>query len=106
MESLYYILMIVFSFAAGWILREIVAVRRIKDMIDELEDMDDESDEPDQIRISIEKVDSTFFVYNMDDNSFMAQGNTRNELESALKARFPGVVFACPEANLKEVGFK
>jgi len=106
MELLYYILMIVFSFAAGWILREIVAVHRIKDMIDELEDMDDESDEPAQIRISIEKVDSTFFVYNMDDNSFMAQGNTRNELESALKARFPGVVFACPEANLKEVGFK
>ena len=106
MELLYYILMIVFSFAAGWILREIVAVHRIKDMIDELQDMDDESDEPDQIRISIEKVDSTFFVYNMDDNSFMAQGNTRNELESALKARFPGVVFACPEANLKEVGFK
>lgn len=106
MELLYYILMIVFSFAAGWILREIVAVHRIKDMIDELEDMDDESNEPDQIRISIEKVDSTFFVYNMDDNSFMAQGNTRNELESALKARFPGVVFACPEANLKEVGFK
>ena len=106
MELLYYILMIVFSFAAGWILREIVAVRRIKDMIDELEDMDDESNEPDQIRISIEKVDSTFFVYNMDDNSFMAQGNTRNELESALKSRFPGVVFACPEANLKEVGFK
>lgn len=98
--------MIVFSFAAGWILREIVAVHRIKDMIDELQDMDDESDEPDQIRISIEKVDSTFFVYNLEDNSFMAQGNTRKELESALKARFPGVVFACPEANLKEVGFK
>ena len=106
MESLYYILMIVFSFAAGWILREIVAVRRIKDMIDELQDMDDESDEPDQIRISIEKVDSTFFVYNLDDNSFMAQGKTRKELEEALKTRYPGVVFACPEANLKEVGFK
>ena len=106
MESLYYILMIVFSFAAGWILREIVAVRRIKNMIDELEDMDDESDEPDQIRISIEKVDSTFFVYNLDDNSFMAQGKTRKELEEALKIRFPGVIFACPEANLKEVGFK
>lgn len=106
MELLYYILMIVFSFAAGWILREIVAVHRIKDMIDELQDMDDESDEPDQIRISIEKVDTTFFVYNLEDNSFMAQGNTRKELEEALKTRFPGVVFACPEANLKEVGFK
>lgn len=75
-------------------------------MIEELQDMDDESEYPDQIRISIEKVDSTFFVYNLDDKSFMAQGATRNELEEALKTRFPGIVFACAEANLKEVGFK
>ncbi len=107
MESLYYVIVFVCGFISGWMLRETLAVHRIKNMIDELEDMeDDDSDYPTHIKISIEKVESTFFVYNLEDNSFMAQGNTRNELEEALKSRFPGVVFACPEANLKEVGFK
>lgn len=108
MESiLYYVIIYVCGFFFGWVIREIVAVRRIQGMIEELEDMeDDETGDPGQIKISIEKHDSTFFVYNLEDNTFMAQGSTRNELEDALKARFPGIVFACAEANLKEVGFK
>jgi hypothetical protein len=105
MESLlYYVIVFVFGFISGWMLRETIAVHRIRNMINEMDD--DDSEDPELIKISIEKVDSTFFVYNLEDNSFMAQGNTRNELEEALKSRFPGVVFACPEANLKEVGFK
>ena len=100
-----YVLVGVFGFWVGWFVRELVAIHRLKGITEELEGFED--DEPDQVRISIEKVNDTYFVYNTDDNnSFMAQGNTRKELEDALRNRFPDTIFACPDANLKEVGFK
>ena len=108
MELLSTVVVCFIWFCVGWFLREYYAISRIKRMVKNLEEMEQtEEDNTEYIRISIEKIDETFFVYNTDDNnSFMAQGKTRKELEDALRTRYPNAIFACPERNLQEVGFK
>ena len=55
--------------------------------------------------IKIEKVQHGYFVYSIPDNTFMAQGTNRKELEENLDKRYPGKKFAATPDNLKEVGF-
>ena len=55
--------------------------------------------------IKIEKVEHGYFVYSLPDNTFMAQGSNRKELEDNLDKRYPGKKFAATPDNLKEVGF-
>lgn len=55
--------------------------------------------------INIEWSDGYFFVYDKDTGKFMAHGKTRDEMEEALTDRFPDVLFAASEENLREVGF-
>ena len=43
------------------------------------------------------------YIYNMETNEFMAQGETRNVVERNLKKRFPDTVFAATDENLREV---
>ena len=58
-----------------------------------------------EIKITIDKHNDCYYVYRMEDQTFMAQGKTRNELEHSLMKLFPGKKFACTHDNLVEVGF-
>lgn len=94
----------VFFFYLGWTSRERYAVRILKDFLEKNEEALEEKDET-LIPITIEVHNDTFYVYSMNDNSFMAQGKTRKELEENLVSRYPQKHFAATTANLKEVGF-
>lgn len=76
---------------------------------DETVYIDDETGEElnakSHMSINIEQSDGYFFVYDKDTGKFMAHGKTRDEMEEALTDRFPDVLFAASEENLKEVGF-
>ncbi len=57
------------------------------------------------VRIVIEKHNDMFFVYDENDNTFLAQASSKEELDKSLRSRFPGKMFAVKEENLIEVGF-
>jgi predicted small metal-binding protein len=56
-------------------------------------------------RITIEKHNNVFYVYDLNTNEFMAQGSSREELEAALHSRYPDKKFACNQDILEKMGF-
>jgi hypothetical protein len=93
----------VLGFFSGWKAREETAVRRMHEILGEVQVSDD--DFTDIIKIVIEHHNGVYYVYDMDDKSFMAQGKDRKELEGALASNYPGKKFAASNKNLVEVGF-
>jgi hypothetical protein len=91
------------GFHLGWNARERHAKEVLKSLVQEIE-QDTENDDT-EIKITIDKHNDCYFVYRMEDQTFMAQGKTRNELEHNLMQLFPGKKFACARDNLVEVGF-
>jgi predicted RNase H-like HicB family nuclease len=93
----------------GWNLREYSAIASVKRMREDetLEVLEQELEEIKKkyLPIKIEKVEHGYFVYSLPDNTFMAQGSNRKELEDNLDKRYPGKKFAATPDNLKEVGF-
>ena len=92
----------------GWHLRELWAIRQVKmleSFVDERLQQELEEIKKKHLPIKIEKTDSGYFVYSLPDNTFMAQGVDRKELELNLDKRYPGKKFAAHPDNLKEVGF-
>jgi hypothetical protein len=88
---------------AGWNAREHFAKKVIEKHLRELEQsMESKEDAP--VPIKIEEHDGVFFVYNKEDNSFMAQGKDKSELENVLNARFPGKRFAATQEELQKAG--
>jgi hypothetical protein len=88
---------LVFGFVIGWWFREFVAKIKIKQLIESVDVSND------VVRIRMERVDGMIYIYNMETNEFMAQGETRNVVERNLKKRFPDTVFAATDENLREV---
>jgi len=89
------------GFHLGWNARERHAKEVLKSFVEEIEE-DTKNDET-EIKITIDN--DCYYVYRMEDQTFMAQGKTRNELEHSLMKLFPGKKFACTHDNLVEVGF-
>lgn len=93
------------GFFSGWKTREDVATRRVDEMLSNLETDVAEEISENVIKIVIEQDNGVYYVYASEDSVFMAQGNTRKELESTLAKNFPGKTFAAEKKNLLEVGF-
>jgi len=109
MELLIYILFAIVLVRLGWYLREFKAIAEVRKMRedDKLEVLEQELEQIKKkyLPIKIEKVEHGYFVYSIPDNTFMAQGTNRKELEENLDKRYPGKKFAATPDNLKEVGF-
>ena len=86
----------------GWNARERHAKEVLKSLVQEIEE---DTNTEAEIKITIDKHNDCYYVYRMEDQTFMAQGKTRNELEHSLMKLFPGKKFACAHDNLVEVGF-
>jgi hypothetical protein len=109
MDILLLVLAMIFSIWFGWTMREAVAkhrMHRMQQLLKFAEELEEDTELPDNyIKIVIEKHDDTFFVYEEDEKTFLAQAKTKEELDKSLRARFPGKLFAVKEENLIEVGF-
>ena len=99
------LLFLFMGFSLGWHAREKAAERIVNKLMDQLEQSKEELDTS-VIKISIEKHNNTYYVYDKENNSFMGQASNRKELEDVLGERFPGKRFLAESDNLKEVGFK
>lgn len=100
----FYLVSIFFAFRIGWKAREVHAKHVLSKFTEEVLE-NAEKEESNIVRVKIERFNDHFFVYNMEDHSFMAQGSDRKELEKNLADRYPGKKFAAKEENLVEMGF-
>lgn len=89
------------GFIWGWVSRERAAVAKVHKMMEHIEEQASE----DLIQIIIESHNDHYYVYAVEDRTFMAQGSTKQELEDNLAKRYPGKMFAANPENLKEIGF-
>ena len=96
------LIVILFTFI-GWQLREYVARRHIKRIVDQVESSIDEQ-EDERIRIDIEKYNDMFLVYDQETGAFMAQGKDGQEISKRLAERYPHKIFAASEEDLSKVG--
>jgi hypothetical protein len=51
-------------------------------------------------RVRVEKDKETYYWYDMDNNKFLGQGSTEEELINNLKSRFPNHMFFLPTNHL------
>lgn len=106
MDILVLLVAMVFSIWFGWHMREVVARHKMQKLMELAQEMEEDDELPDNyIRIVIEKHEDTFFVYEEENSTFLAQATSKEELDKSLRARFPGKLFAVKEENLIEVGF-
>lgn len=92
----------VYGAYSGWKAREEYAKKITSKLMSKIKEQTEEAEALIQIRI--EKHSGMLYVYDKKDNSFMAQGSTRQELEDALSYRYPGKRFAAAEEELEEAG--
>ena len=104
MEFLILFVVLIVGIHWGWIAREAVAKRRADLLLSQLQEMEEDTTE-DIIRITIEKDNGVLFVYHEQGSRFIAQANSREELENKLRELFPGKRFGCSPENLKQCGF-
>jgi hypothetical protein len=95
----------VMSFIAGWTARERIAVKRIDSILNETTEKVKDEIRKNIIKIKIERSNDCYYVYDLDKNTFMAQGKTRQEIEDNLSSKYPGKTFAAENSNLVEMGF-
>lgn len=97
-----FVVAFIFGGGYGWHLRERHAERVLNHMIQQVEKETIQSEH--MIPITIEEHNGHLYVYNKENNSFLAQAATADELEEVLMERFPGKKFSCNEKTLKEFG--
>lgn len=88
---------------SGWKAREEYAKKITEKLLKNIEgEVKKEAEE--LIHITIEEHSGVFYVYSKKDNTFMAQGKNKKELEDILESRFPGKRFAASEEDLQKAG--
>ena len=95
-----YVIAVFMGMLYGWHARERHARRAIDRFFIKVEEAVSESS-PNRIPIVIERNNGVFYVWNKDDNTFMGQGKTKQELEEVLAKKFPDCKFAAEPENLK-----
>ena len=106
------ILLVVYTFfiwvmgaVSGWKAREEHAKQVTEKLLDRLQESVERQVEENVIQINIEKHNDMFYVYDRETNEFMAQGSSKDEVETNLRKRYPGKSFGCAESNLSQTGF-
>jgi hypothetical protein len=106
------ILLVVYTFfiwvmgaVSGWKAREEHAKQVTEKLLDRLQESVERQVEENVIQINIEKHNDMFYVYDRETNEFMAQGSSKDEVETNLQKRYPGKRFGCAESNLSQTGF-
>lgn len=107
MEEIYWLVGCLFvGTAFGWFLREQHAIRKVNKMFAQMEVAAVEQVKDNQIMGTIEIHHGHYYMFRVDDGSFLAQGESRKELSEALRKRFPDKVFILDKDEYKDLGFK
>lgn len=77
---------------SGWKAREEYVKQAVAKLVENMKE--EEEDSESLVHVTIEHHAGMFYVYDKTNNTFMAHGSTKQELEDALSSRFPGKQFA------------
>lgn len=89
------------AFVFGWKFRGWIARKHIDSLI-KIQELKEREN---VICIRIEHEQGCYYAYNLENNSFMGQGESRKELEYVLRSNYPGKTFVAEYSNLVELGF-
>lgn len=77
-----------------------------KNELEEQKELEEAEYKATHIQAYIKKCDDIYYVYNAEDDHFLAQGKTPDEVESHLSKRFPNVKVYASKENLIETGYE
>lgn len=85
----------------GWKYREHTAIKMMERLrLEEVEEYVDNR----KIAIKVEKMSNIWYVYKEEDGTFMAQGNSWEEVTDRIAERYPEKRFIIDPDNAKQVG--
>lgn len=90
---------------SGWYLREYRAMHIVNQMIKQLDEKVEE-EKQNSIRVTIEKHNDHFYVFEHETNKFLGQAESMDALDSYLAKHFPGKKFLVKESELESIGVK
>ncbi len=91
----------------GWHLRELYAIRKVKELIQQAEELaESEEPEPSRTKMRLERHGEVIYAFEHETDSFIAQGKDLLDLDAAIQKRYPDKKFSVQEDNLKEIGAK
>lgn len=93
----------IYGVSVGWKARERYAFRLTQKLLENLEESVEKEAES-KVQVTIEKHGDVIYVYDKKSSQFMAQGNSKAELENVLSQRFPGKKFAASQEELEKAG--
>jgi hypothetical protein len=91
------------GFVGGWILLKVILYYRVKKILDNIEQQD-KPKEPTIKNLKFEKTGDRIYAYDTETDSYMAHGETKQQIVDSLNARFPYISFRANKNNMKEVG--
>lgn len=91
----------IICFILGWRMREYHATKVLERMHQKFANETFSKYKESVIDIRVEDHDGVFFVYKKEDNSFLAQGPTKESLEDVLSEKFPGKFFNASPKDLE-----
>ena len=92
-DLIFYALIVVVSFYAGWYIREWTATLRVKSMLAEIRENEDALDSS-RVYATIEIKDGMIFMYNKETSAYLGHSENFTDLENTLKTKFPDTTFA------------
>jgi hypothetical protein len=85
-----YFIITVFGFVCGYIIGRALLMRDVDEAEADAE-KELKPKKPDKIIAYMKESDGIYYIYNTEDDMFLAQGKTSAEISERLHVRFPGV---------------
>ena len=98
-----FLLGLIAGFVGGWILHKVILLFRVKKILDSIEEQE-KPKEPTVKNLKFEKTGNRIYAYDTENNSFLAYGETKQQIVDSLNSRFPYISFKANLQNMKEVG--
>jgi len=85
-----------------FIFHRIIALR-VKNIIQKVDEAYEKKEQENIVPIKFERINKQWYVYNREDDMFLTQGDTYDDIIEDLKKRYPDITFTCSKSALKEI---
>lgn len=95
-----------FGFIAGWFTFRHFLNKKVNEIYDIMDDELKRSNDkapPKRVSIKFEKYNGSIYVYNRENDNFLTQGKTYQEIVKNLEEQFPEITFLATPGALKQI---
>lgn len=101
-----FLLGLILGFCVGWIALKVVIYFKVKQILDSIDKEPIPKPETKTIKLNFTRTQDRIYAYDSTNDTFMAHGETKQEIIDSLNKRFPQVSFTANVNNMKEVGLE